>query len=157
MEEYALVVNVEAALRRDGEYLLVERAADEAHAGGLLAFPGGKVEPPPDGDASFEETARRELYEEVGVDVGAVEYVHSRTFLTDDGTACVNVVTLCEDEGGEAHVRAPEEVAAVRWLSPEAVRDHPDAPAFLERDVERLEGIRAEDDDGPSERVSRGR
>lgn len=142
MEEYAFVVNVEGALVRDGEYLLVERAADEAHAGGLLAFPGGKIEPPPDGDESFEATARRELAEEVGVEVGAVEYVHSRTFETDDGTSCVNVVTLCEGAGGEAHVRAPDEIAAVHWLSPDAIRGHPDAPGFLERDVERLEAVR---------------
>lgn len=151
MEEHAFVVNVEGAVVRDGEYLLVERAADEAHAGGLLAFPGGKVEPPPDGDASFEATVRRELAEEVGVEVGTVEYVHSRTFATDGGTSCVNVVTLCEDEGGEcedegggAHARAPNEVAAVHWLSPDEVRDHPDAPGFLERDVERIEALRDE-------------
>lgn len=80
MEDYTHVVNVEGAVVRDGEHLLVERAADEAHAGGLLAFPGGKVEPPPDGDASIEATVRRELSEEVGVEVGTVEYVHSRTF-----------------------------------------------------------------------------
>ena len=132
------------AVVRDGEYLLVERAADEAHAGGLLAFPGGTVEPPPDGDASFEATVRRELAEEVGVEVGAVEYVHSRTFGTDDGTGCVNVVTLCEREVGEARLRAPDEIAAVHWLSPDPIRDHPDAPGFLERDVERIEAVRDE-------------
>jgi 8-oxo-dGTP diphosphatase len=114
MEEYTDVVNVEGAVVRNGEYLLVERAADEEHAAGLLAFPGGKVEQPPGGDATIGTTARRELREEVG----AVEYVRSRTFEAA-GTPCVNVVTICEYAGGEASVREPEEVAAVHWLSPD--------------------------------------
>jgi len=150
VEEYAFVVEVEGAVVRDGEYLPVERAADGAHAGGLLAFPGGKVEPPPDGDASVEATARRELAEEVGGEVGTVEYVHGRPFTTDGGTSCVNVGTLCVDEGGEcgdegggARARAPNEVAAVHWLSPDEVRDHPDT-GVLERDVERIEAPRSE-------------
>ncbi|MFC7769614.1 hypothetical protein ACFQS5_12840 [Salinirubellus sp. GCM10025899] len=42
-DEHALAVNVEGAVVRDGPYLLVERVAEEEHAGGLLAFPGGKV------------------------------------------------------------------------------------------------------------------
>ena len=44
MDEYTYFVNVEGAVVRDGEYLLVERAAAEEHAAGLLGFPGGKVE-----------------------------------------------------------------------------------------------------------------
>jgi 8-oxo-dGTP diphosphatase len=102
------------------------------------------VEPPPNGDASMEATARRELVEEVSVEVGAVEYVHSRTFVADDGTACPNVVTLCEHEAGETRPRVPDEVAAVGWYVPDEIRDHPDAPGFLERDVERLETCRRE-------------
>jgi len=123
MQDYAQVVNVEGAVVRDGEYLLVERATDAAHAGGLLAFPGGKVEPAPDGDASIEATARRELSEEVGLDGGTVEYVHSRTFVTDDGTSCLNVVTLCESEGGSVRPRASDEVTGVGWYSPDEIRD----------------------------------
>ena len=68
-------------------------------------------------------TARRELREEVSIDVGAVEYVHSRSFETDTGAACVNIVTLCENEDGKARVRSPEEVAAVHWLTPEEIME----------------------------------
>lgn len=54
----------------------------------------------------------------------------------------MNVVTLCEHGDGAAHPREPDEVAAIHWLSPDEIRDHPDAPAFLERDVERIEALR---------------
>jgi len=126
MRDYARVVNVEGALVRDGKYLLVERAPDAAHAGGVLAFPGRKVEPAPDGDASVEAIARRELSEEVGLEVGTVEYVHSRTSVTDEGTSCLDVVTLYESEGGAARPRAPDEVTGVGWYSSDEIRDHPD-------------------------------
>jgi len=48
------------------------------------------------------------------------------------------VVTWCEYVGGEAEAREPEEVAAVHWLEPAAIEAHPDAPAYLLADVERL-------------------
>lgn len=142
MDANTYVVNVEAAVVRDGEYLLVERAADEEHAAGLLAFPGGKVEQPPGGEDTIEATARRELDEEVGVRVGTVESVASRTFAADDGTPCLNVVTLCAYRGGEPRVREPEEVAAVHWLTPAGIRAHDDAPPYLDADVGRIEAVR---------------
>lgn len=64
------VVNVEGAVVRDDEYLLIERAAAKEHASGSLSFPGGKVEQSPGGDATIEATARCELAEEVGIEVG---------------------------------------------------------------------------------------
>ncbi|PSQ19941.1 NUDIX hydrolase [Halobacteriales archaeon QS_8_69_26] len=143
MEEYAHVVNVEGVVVRDGEYLLVERSPAANHATGSLAFPGGKVEHPPDEDGdAVEATAVRELREEVGLAVGGVQYVHSRTFEADDGTPCINVVTLCEDVEGEAHPRATDEVTAVHWLPPGAIRAREDVPSFLERDVDRVEALR---------------
>jgi 8-oxo-dGTP diphosphatase len=108
----------------------------------VLSVPNATIERPPGGDGSIEATARREVAEGVGLDVGAVEYVHSRTSTTDGGTDYLNVVTLCEYEGGEPHCRTPAEVTAVRWLSLDEVRAHPDAPDFLVDDVERIETLR---------------
>lgn len=142
LEEYGYVVNVDGAVVRDDEYLLIERGADETHAAGTLAFPGGKMEAPPGTDDAVAATARRELREEVGIEVGAVTQVCSSTFEADDGTPCLNVVTLCERVGGEARVREPDEVAAVHWLPPAALRDHPDAPPYLLEYVERIDAIR---------------
>jgi len=142
MDAKAYVVNVDGAVERDGEYLFIERAASEEHAGGSLAFPGGKLEAPPDTDDALAATARRELAEEVGVEVGAVEVITSRTFEADDGALCLNVVTLCEYQGGEAHVREPEEVAAVHWLAPADLRGRPDAPPYLVEYLELVEETR---------------
>lgn len=142
MDRYAYVVNVEGAVVRNGEYLLIERAAEEEHASGMLAFPGGKVEARPGETNPIESTVRRELAEEVGVEVGTVEYVCSRTFETDTGVECINIVTHCEDRGGDPSPREPGEVATVQWLAPAAITSHEAVPDFLERDIRRVESLR---------------
>ncbi|WP_123537273.1 NUDIX domain-containing protein [Halosimplex salinum] len=142
MEDYAYVVNVDGVVARGDEYLLIERGADEDHAPGVLGLPGGKLEAPPGTDDALEATVRREIHEEVGVDVGAVEYVCSSTFETDTGDQCLNIVTLCEYESGEATPRATDEVAAVHWLTEDELRAREDVPAFTERYVERADAVR---------------
>jgi len=58
-------VQVAAALiMHEGRYLITRRRAD-AHLGGLWEFPGGKREP----GESLEECLRRELREEVGIEI----------------------------------------------------------------------------------------
>ncbi|WP_232702656.1 NUDIX domain-containing protein [Halobacterium wangiae] len=142
MDEYAYVVNVDAAVVRDDEYLVVERSAEEDHAAGTLAFPGGKVEQTEGFDA-VENTARREVREETGVEVGAVEYVSSNAFVADEGTQCLNVVTWCEYESGEPEAREPEEVADAFWLPYEAFGEREDVPEYIAAFAERVEERRS--------------
>lgn len=142
MDEYALVVNVDAAVVRGDDYLVIERGSAEDHAAGTLSFPGGKVESGATGDA-IRETARREVREEVGVETGDVEYVTSNTFTADEGTECLNVVVRCEHESGEPEVREPKEVADAFWLGCEDLLGHEDVPAYVEAYVEAVEASRA--------------
>lgn len=141
--EYGYVVNVDGAVVRDGEYLLIRRAESETHAAGLLGFPGGKLEAPPGSDDVIEATVRRELREEVGIEVGDVSYVHSSTFEDDGGSSCLNIITHCEYSGGEPRPRDPDEVASIHWLSPAEIRNNGAVPPFTEKYVDRLEGFRS--------------
>lgn len=117
------VVNVAAAVYRSGEYLLVERAAGEDHAAGELSLVGGTVEQEEGGDDVLAATARREVREETGVEVGEVAYVTSATFEDDEGSPCVNVVFLGRHESGNGAIREPDEMAAVHWLAPDELAD----------------------------------
>ena len=84
------VVNVEGATEKEGGYLMIVSAADVAHAPGALSFPGGKVEAADGPDDALESTLRREIREEVGVEV-EMRYVESSRFDTDDGKQVVGV------------------------------------------------------------------
>ena len=59
---------------RDGRVLITQRRKDD-HLGGLWEFPGGKREP----DESYEDCLRRELMEELGIEVEVGEVIASIT------------------------------------------------------------------------------
>lgn len=137
------IVNVEGAIvREDGRYLLVVRGAGETHAAGMLSLVGGKVEDAGTAADILETTLRREIREEVGIEVGDIHYVSSSAFVGDDGEAVVDIVFLCRHESGEAVIGEPEEVAELMWLTPDEVRDHPTAPIWTKAAIERAEQVR---------------
>ena len=134
------IVNVEAAVVRDRQYLLIVRGANEAHAPGMLSLPGGKVEQDGADVAVLEATLRRELREEVGVEVDDdLIYVDSTAFVADDGQPVINVVFLCRHRAGDARPIAPDEVAQVVWMTAAEVLADPRTPPWARRSVELAE------------------
>lgn len=130
------VVNVEAAIVRDERYLLVVRGDLETHAPGVLSLPGGKVEHVGNADDVLEDTLRREMQEEVGLDVHPdLEYVESKSFIADDGTFVVDVVFLCRCRSGTPTIGDPGEVADIRWMTAAEVLEHPKVPPWTRRSV----------------------
>lgn len=94
------VINVEGVIERDGQYLMIVRGSNESHAPGALSFPGGKVERTDGPGNALESTLRREVLEEVGVEVSErMTYLESRLFDMDDGRKVLNVLFLMPLEG----------------------------------------------------------
>jgi 8-oxo-dGTP diphosphatase len=139
------IVNVCVALRRGGQWMLIVRHPDLPHAGGTLSVPGGKVEGEGLGSDVLEETARREVAEEVGVDLKGtgLRYAESGFFVSDTGQRVVNVVFAAElPEGAAPCPAAPLEVSEVRWLSAEEARAQ--CPPWTVRHIERAEAVLAD-------------
>ncbi|MCG7343407.1 NUDIX domain-containing protein [Sporosarcina sp. ACRSL] len=137
------IVNTEVAIYREGRYLLGRRSEKEEHAPGGIGLIGGKVELEGASSDILERTVAREVEEEVGLVLeGRPRYVHSTSFVTDQGEPVVNVIFLCEEFSGEPYAVSPDEVSAVYWMTPEEVYHHPDATDYLIDYIRRAEDVR---------------
>lgn len=142
LDPYLFVVNVEVFLRRGDRCLVIRRGEGMSNAAGLLAGVGGKAEV----DAAqapdmLEETGRREVAEEVGVDLTGVplSYVESVYFVSDDGVPIINVVFTGElPPGAEPRLAAPEEVAELLWITAAEAAGHPKCPAWTARSLRKV-------------------
>jgi 8-oxo-dGTP diphosphatase len=136
------IVNVEAAIRKDHKWLIIERSLKEEHAGGLLSLVGGKVDVEGASSDILERTIKREIEEEVGVSVkDTLHYVHSTSFQTDKDENVIDIVFLCEYDSGNAFPKSPEEVESVLWLTTEEILSHPKAPIYLKESVQRADSL----------------
>jgi 8-oxo-dGTP pyrophosphatase MutT (NUDIX family) len=137
------VVNVEGLVLREGRYLLGLRGPGEDHAPGTLAPPGGKVEPAGSADDVLENTLRREIREEVGVEVhDEMVYLESKSFVADDGEPVVDVVFLCRYQSGTAAALDPAEVEAVRWMTAAEAQADPRVPPWTRHSLALAERVR---------------
>lgn len=134
------IVNVEAAVVRDGRYLMIVRSEQESHAPGTLSVPGGKVEGAGIVNNILEETARREVREEVGIEIeDELIYVESKSFVTDDGDPVVDIVFLCRYRSGEATAIDAAEVAGLSWMTAAEVAAHPKTPPWIRQSIDLAE------------------
>ena len=135
-------VNVEVAVVRQGRYLTIERGKGEDYGAGWIGFPGGKLDPVAPLASAIEQTARREVLEEVGLTLsGTIHYVESHTFLIDDGVV-LEIVVLAQSEGGEPFAAAPDEVAAIAWRTAPEMLEHTQVQPFMHEIIRLVEGRR---------------
>jgi 8-oxo-dGTP diphosphatase len=109
---------VAAVIERGGRWLLGRRPAEKRH-GGLWEFPGGKIDA---GETPFD-AARRELAEELGLDVQAVG--DRLLSIQDDGSPFVIEFFVCAVAGSPQ----PLEHSELGWFSVTELRGMRLAPA----------------------------
>ena len=136
------IVNVEAAIKRDQKWLIIQRGLKEEHAAGTLSLVGGKVDQDGFIQDVLEETLKREVEEEIGVTLtNSLQYVHSTSFITADDIHVVDIVFRCEIEAGEPYRKSPDEIENIDWLTAEEIMNHPDSPPWLKESIKRAEQI----------------
>lgn len=123
-------VAVTGIVIKDGKYLIVKRAGNREKFNDLWTVPGGKIERKDYGrskDTSehwynvLEDNLRREVKEEVGLEIKNIKYLTSLTFMK--GEVPVLVVSMYADfDRGEVVLN--EEGVDYKWVSLEEARDY---------------------------------
>ncbi len=124
------VIDVAAALLFRGGKLLITQRHPDAHLGGLWEFPGGKREP----NETFEQCLRRELREELGIEVAVGEPVETLTHAYPEKTVHLRFFRCRLLEGEPRPLGCP----ALRWISRDELQDY----AFPAADARVLEKLR---------------
>ncbi len=113
--------------------LVIKRKQDEEIHGGVWAFPGGKME----AGEHEEETLRRELKEEVGLDLISIsrkisDYVYDRA----DGTKTEGVCFLVKTK--DFNVAKGKDIEEIRWVSAEELQSLTHIPGILDETLKVL-------------------
>jgi 8-oxo-dGTP pyrophosphatase MutT (NUDIX family) len=125
----------------DGKYLVLKRSADKDFAGGAWECPTGRV----DQGEGFPDAVRREVYEELGVDVQIDFIVGTLHFYRGEAkpeNELVGVQYCCslEDPGA---IRMSWEHAEYRWISAQEAEDLFPEGHWLGEVIRCAESIRA--------------
>ena len=145
MQHYLNVVRV--AMERNGKYLII-KSPQNKHSGGLLSFPGGKVEQidEADGRDILRSAAKREVFEEVGLDLkDDLEYVMSDFFIDSISTDSSQVhvicsIFYCKIQTTDVKITASKrEVEEYYWLSAQEVITAHNCPTWLKAYISAIE------------------
>ncbi|HSE11950.1 MAG TPA: Nudix family hydrolase [Rudaea sp.] len=121
MSSTGALIHVVAGILRDthGRVLLAQRPHG-SHLAGLWEFPGGKIE----AGESAEAALRRELHEELAVDIGATEPLISVPWESPGKSIVLHALHVREYHG-EPHGQQQQQL---RWTRPDELADVPMPP-----------------------------
>lgn len=134
------VHTVEVALCHEGHLFVITRPEGK-HAGGMLAFPGGKVDYPDAGHAGdiLEVAARRELFEELSYQLCApLHYVTSQGFTGSNGKRLINTVFWVNLDHKPSFIIPPKEASAAAWMLPEEILASGNCPKWMKSYTARI-------------------
>lgn len=130
--EFAVTVCV--LVHRDGAWLLGVRGPDVAYAPGRLGLIGGHVEADAPAADVLEQTGRREVAEEAGLDLAGepLTYLESAYFVTDGGERQVTATFLSPaPPHQEPRVADPAELTEIGWWTADRAAADPRCPDWL--------------------------
>jgi 8-oxo-dGTP diphosphatase len=131
-EVYAVTVCV--LIHHGDSWLLVVRAPGVGYAPNMIGMIGGHVDLTRPLADVLEVTARREVAEEVGLDLSQVtlRYLESEFFITDGGERQITVTfTANAPPGAAPYVNAPDELTDVGWWTLNDLEADPRCPSWL--------------------------
>jgi len=129
------IVNIEAVIQNGDKYLLIRRSMSEEHSAGTLSLPGGKLDRELISPEALEQALRREITEEVGLTLGRMVYLESKTFLMDTKEWCLSVCFLSKEFTGQAIAKSEDEVDEVLWLTQSELAEQENCPPWTKQSI----------------------
>ncbi|MFA5523083.1 MAG: NUDIX hydrolase [Tissierellales bacterium] len=137
------VINVVGAIYKDDKWLMIKRSEKEEYAPGIIAMIGGKVENEGEEYSILENTLRREVMEEVDIELSEnITYIESIGFISKKWGPVVDVVFLCEHKSGVPYPASPNEVEEVYWMTREEVAENEEVPQWVKNCINKAEKLR---------------
>ncbi|MBI2175165.1 MAG: NUDIX domain-containing protein [Parcubacteria group bacterium] len=129
--KYLHEVAITAIIVRNGKYLITRRSANKKRFPRMWTVPGGKLEtndyislPKDTTDYWYnvlEKVLRREVKEEVGLDILNIVYVTSLATIHSDGNPSLVISCLADYQSGEIILK-PDETDDFRWVTLEEAK-----------------------------------
>lgn len=126
-------VAITAIIVKDGKYLITERSKHKKRFPGKWTIPGGKLEvedyinlPKDTQDYWYnvlEKVLRREVKEEVGIEINNIEYVTSLATVHSDGNPSLVITCLAYYVSGKIQLQK-EEADNFAWVNLEEAKGH---------------------------------
>jgi len=131
--KYLHEVAITAIIIKDNKYLITRRSVNKKRFPEMWTVPGGKLEtddyinlPRDTTDYWYnvlEKVLRREVKEEVGLDIKNIVYVTSLATVHGDGNPSLVISCLADYDLGEV-VLKPDEADAFKWVSLEEAKEY---------------------------------
>lgn len=131
--QYLHEVAITAIIIKNGKYLITRRSPNKKRFPGMWTVPGGKMETsdylklPKDTEHYWynvlERTLRREVKEEVGIDINNIEYVTSLATVHTDGSPSLVISCMADYIGGDVKLKEDESDQYV-WVSLEEAKNY---------------------------------
>ena len=131
--QYLHEVAITAIIIKEEKYLITRRALTKKRFPGKWTVPGGKMETndylklPKDTEFYWynvlERTLKREIGEEVGLEIANIEYVTSLARVHEDGSPSLVISCMADWVSGEVQLQ-PEETDQFVWVSLEEAKTY---------------------------------
>jgi 8-oxo-dGTP pyrophosphatase MutT (NUDIX family) len=131
--KYLHEVAITAIIIKGDKYLITKRSSKKRRFPGMWTVPGGKMETddylklPKDTEFYWynvlERTLKREVKEEVNIDIDHIEYVTSLATVHEDGSPSLVISCLADYVSGDVRLN-PEESEEHAWVSLEEAKNY---------------------------------
>lgn len=146
-------VAITGIIVKDGKYLITRRSPDKKRFPGMWTVPGGKLETSDylelEKDTEhywynvLERTLRREVKEEVGIDIKHIEYLTSLATVHKDGAPSLVISCLADYDGGKVTLQK-EESDEFAWVTSDEAKKYKLIDGILDELVMADKKIRGE-------------